>query len=63
MGDTGEGGAPKWLVLTGGLGNGWSGPGQEPEDTESDEGEDLAEIRQQLAAMQEQLAKMGGKKK
>ena len=50
-------------AMTGGLGNGWSGPGQEPETAEAEDGEDLAEIRQQLAAMQEQLAKMGGKKK
>jgi len=51
-------------AMTGQIGNTWSGPS--PDDDEKDEGEssggDLDEIRAQLAAMQEQLSKMGGKK-
>lgn len=53
-------------AMTGGMGSatGWSGPAPE-DDTAPDEKkpvEDLDEIRAQLAAMQEQLAKMGKKK-
>ncbi len=47
-------------AMTGGLGNGWSGPS--PEDDEGTSSSNLDEIRQQLAAMQEQLEKMGKKK-
>lgn len=52
-------------AMTGGMGGtGWSDPA--PEDNEKSEPqkpvEDLDEIRAQLAAMQEQLAKMGKKK-
>ncbi|MEO1537021.1 MAG: polyhydroxyalkanoate synthesis repressor PhaR [Pseudomonadota bacterium] len=47
-------------AMTGGLGNGWSGP---LEDDEADApASNLDDIRAQLAAMQEQLAKMGDKK-
>lgn len=48
-------------AMTGGLGNGWSGPAKEDDDESASEA-NLDEIRQQLAAMQEQLSKMGGKK-
>ena len=48
-------------AMTGGLGNGWSGPAKEDDD-DSPSDTNLDEIRQQLAAMQEQLSKMGGKK-
>lgn len=52
-------------AMTGGLGGGWSGPSASDED-EDDESSDavseLDEIRSQLAAMQEQLAKMGKKR-
>lgn len=49
-------------AMTGGLGNGWSGPDQDS-DEESEKGDaNLDEIRAQLAAMQEQLSKMGDKK-
>ena len=47
-------------AMTGGLGPGWT----ETEPTgEDDASDDLDEIRSQLAAMQEQLSKMGTKKK
>ena len=49
-------------AMTGGLGNGWSGPGQEDEEGGGNAGTNLDEIRAQLAAMQEQLSKMGNKK-
>lgn len=49
-------------AMTGGLGNGWSGPGQEDEEGGGNAGTNLDEIRTQLAAMQEQLSKMGNKK-
>lgn len=49
-------------AMTGGLGNGWSGPDQD-NDEEAEKGDaNLEEIRAQLAAMQEQLSKMGDKK-
>ena len=48
-------------AMTGGMGNGWSGPSQDEED-DSGAASNLDEIRQQLAAMQEQLAKMSKKK-
>ncbi len=48
-------------AMTGGLGNGWSGPAKEDDD-EGEPDANLDEIRQQLAAMQEQLSKMGDKK-
>ena len=50
-------------AMTGGLGGGWSGPSaSEPEEDDADDGvSELDEIRSQLAAMQEQLAKMGKK--
>ncbi len=47
-------------AMTGGLGNGWSGPSTD-DDEEASSSANLDEIRQQLAAMQEQLAKMGKK--
>lgn len=48
-------------AMTGGLGKGWSGPSDDDDDaTPSDA--NLDEIRAQLAAMQEQLSKMGDKK-
>mgnify|MGYP001800019822 FL=1 len=52
-------------AMTGGMGTtGWSGPA--PDDVETQDAkqpvEDLEDIRAQLAAMQEQLAKMGKKK-
>lgn len=49
-------------AMTGGLGNGWTASEGEESDTE-ETGADLDDIRKQLAAMQEQLSKMGGKKK
>ena len=51
-------------AMTGGMGSaGWSGPSQEEPASETQKpAEDLDEIRAQLAAMQEQLAKMGKKK-
>ncbi len=52
-------------AMTGGLSGGWSGPHAEEADGES-EGPDTSElddIRAQLAAMQEQLAKMNNPKK
>ena len=51
-------------AMTGQLGNGWSGPSQDHDEADDDEtsSADLDEIRAQLAAMQEQLSKMGGKK-
>lgn len=49
-------------AMTGGLGNGWSGPGHEDDDESGKSGTNLDEIRAQLAAMQEQLSKMGDKK-
>lgn len=53
-------------AMTGGLGGGWSGPSASDDDDESASKEDtgaseLDEIRSQLAAMQEQLAKIGKK--
>lgn len=49
-------------AMTGGLGQNWTAPNDEEaaESTESDAG--LDDIRKQLAAMQEQLTKMGSKK-
>jgi len=51
-------------AMTGRLGSNWSAPSKD--DGEKDEGDgsnaDLDEIRAQLAAMQAQLSKMGGKK-
>ena len=47
-------------AMTGGIAGGWSGPAKEEDDTSaSDPTNDLDQIRKQLAAMQEQLAKMG----
>lgn len=48
-------------AMTGRLGSNWSGPSDEDGEAEKT-GSDLDEIRAQLAAMQEQLSKMGGKK-
>ncbi len=48
-------------AMTGGLGKGWSGPSNDDEDGTSPD-TNLDEIRAQLAAMQEQLSKMGDKK-
>ena len=48
-------------AMTGGLGKGWSGPSKDDDDGPSKDA-NLDDIRAQLAAMQEQLAKMGGKK-
>ncbi len=48
-------------AMTGGLGNGWSGPAADDGDN-APGSSNLDEIRQQLAAMQEQLEKMGKKK-
>ncbi len=48
-------------AMTGGLGNGWSGPSADDEESNAPS-DNLDEIRQQLAAMQEQLEKMGKKK-
>ncbi len=50
-------------AMTGGLGNGWSGPSADDSDDQTDDGTDLADIRKQLEAMQEQLSKMSDKKK
>jgi polyhydroxyalkanoate synthesis repressor PhaR len=50
-------------AMTGRLGKGWSGPSDEDDEEPSKTSSDLDEIRAQLAAMQEQLAKMGGGKK
>ncbi|MDJ0637443.1 MAG: polyhydroxyalkanoate synthesis repressor PhaR [Paracoccaceae bacterium] len=50
-------------AMTGGLGNGWSGPSADDSDDTPDDGTDLADIRKQLEAMQEQLSKMSDKKK
>ncbi len=52
-------------AMTGGLNGSWSGPEIETEETEeaASEPSDLDEIRAQLAAMQEQLAKMNKPKK
>lgn len=53
-------------AMTGaGINTPWSGPADEnnAEDGEDADNAELAEIRQQLAAMQDQLTKMGGKKK
>lgn len=47
-------------AMTGGMGDGWTG-GQK--DDEEEPSGDLDEIRRQLAAMQKQLSKMGGKGK
>ena len=49
-------------AMTGGLGNGWSGPDREEDEEGEKGGTNLDEIRAQLAAMQEQLSKMGDKK-
>ena len=49
-------------AMTGGLGNGWTATEDEKDDGD-DAGADLDDIRKQLAAMQHQLSKMGGKKK
>ena len=46
-------------AMTGGLGQTWKDPGEDDADSA---GGDLDDIRKQLAAMQEQLTKMGGKK-
>lgn len=50
-------------AMTGGLGANWSGPasGDDDEEIPEAESDELNEIRAQLAAMQEQLAKMGKK--
>lgn len=51
-------------AMTGGLGNGWSGPSADDDhddDDKADSPSELDEIRSQLAAMQAQLAKMGKK--
>lgn len=51
-------------AMTGGLGGGWSSPSASDEDEDDDTGDtvsELDEIRSQLAAMQEQLAKIGKK--
>lgn len=45
-------------AMTGGLGKGWTGPASEQEDGDQQDA-GLDEIRKQLAAMQEQLTKMG----
>ncbi len=50
-------------AMTGGLGNGWSGPSADDGDEDPGDGADLADIRKQLEAMQEQLSKMSDKKK
>jgi len=50
-------------AMTGGLGSNWSGPSSDETPEPGEETADLDEIREQLAAMQEQLSKMGGKKK
>ncbi len=49
-------------AMTGGLGNGWSGPSADDDEEGEASSANLDEIRQQLAAMQEQLTKMGNKK-
>lgn len=49
-------------AMTGGLAGGWSEPAKDDDSADSAEAPtELEEIRQQLAAMQEQLAKMGRK--
>ena len=50
-------------AMTGGLGANWSGPSAEAESDDAGDGDELAEIRSQLEAMQAQLAKMGKKGK
>ncbi len=49
-------------AMTGGIGKGWSGPSDDDDGDEGGSDANLDEIRQQLAAMQEQLSKMGSKK-
>ncbi|MGR3511236.1 MAG: polyhydroxyalkanoate synthesis repressor PhaR [Paracoccaceae bacterium] len=49
-------------AMTGGLGNGWSGPSSEEDDSGAKGEPNLDEIRAQLAAMQAQLSKMDSKK-
>lgn len=48
-------------AMTGGLGNGWSGPSADDSDADTSDA-NLDEIRKQLAEMQDQLAKMGKQK-
>ena len=50
-------------AMTGGLGNGFSGPASDDQDDDAASGTNLDEIRAQLAAMQEQLSKIDRKKK
>ena len=53
-------------AMTGGFSGNWSGPGDEDETAPAPvkaEADELTEIRAQLAAMQEQLAKMNAPKK
>ncbi|MDD9923792.1 MAG: polyhydroxyalkanoate synthesis repressor PhaR [Boseongicola sp.] len=51
-------------AMTGGFGAGWpSAPDAESKEEEGEESSELDDIRAQLAAMQEQLMKMGGPKK
>ena len=52
-------------AMTGGFGGGWSGPskGGDSDDEDADDGaSELDQIRAQLAAMQEQLSKIGKKR-
>ncbi len=49
-------------AMTGNLANGWTASSANDDDDGDDDNVELAEIRQQLAAMQDQLTKMGGKR-
>jgi polyhydroxyalkanoate synthesis repressor PhaR len=49
-------------AMTGGMGKSWSGPQMEPEDKDNANApSELDDIRKQLAAMQDQLSRMGKK--
>ena len=48
-------------AMTGGMSGSWSAPAQEEPEKDDGASDDLDAIRQQLAAMQEQLSKMGKK--
>ncbi|WP_372571007.1 polyhydroxyalkanoate synthesis repressor PhaR [Ruegeria jejuensis] len=45
-------------AMTGGLSGNWSGPAQDAEETEESSGEDLDEIKKQLAELQNKLSKL-----
>ncbi|MEX0350206.1 MAG: polyhydroxyalkanoate synthesis repressor PhaR [Paracoccaceae bacterium] len=45
-------------AMTGGLSGSWSGPGQDAEEAADSSGEDLDEIKKQLADLQQKLSKL-----